>query len=392
MKKGSIYIHVPFCKTRCAYCSFFSSTNGMETKREYTDAVCLEAKERAIVDADGMEISSVYFGGGTPTQLPIENLERMMHALQANYRISEDAEVTFEANPDDITPTLIHQLRDLGANRISMGVQSFSDEVLSKISRRHTSRQAVKAVETTLQHGISNVSIDLIYGLPGQEHRQWQQDLNMAFSLGISHLSSYALSIEEGTALFQQKKRGDIREASEDDFLLMYGLLQDTAEHAGFQQYEISNFALPGFHSRHNSGYWNGQPYIGLGPAAHSYDGLRTRRWNAADLYAYTRFWKSREGNVKSPTPPPFDVEVLNDDELYDERVMTRLRTAQGMDLRELPDFRRDYLLHMSQPYVKKRLLEIIDGHLRFTRNGIFLSDTIMADLMWDSEAPSSCT
>ena len=381
MNNGSIYIHVPFCQSRCAYCSFYSTVCGQAEKEAYIAALCREAGQRSQQASAETTISSVYFGGGTPTCLPAEGIAEIMAVLHRNYQISQDAEITVEANPDDVTPAVVENLRRSGINRISMGVQSFNDEVLKSISRRHTARQAIEAVGIIQDNGISNVSIDLIYGLPTQDVERWAEDLTTAFSLEIKHLSSYALSIEPGTPLYQRKLRGEIEETPEEVFIEMYEMLRQSAEQAGFEQYEISNFSLPGYHSRHNSGYWSGQMYIGLGPSAHSFDGLHTRRWNSDSLTAYIDFWGNT--GASNHQQPPYTIENLSDDERYDEIVLTRLRTAQGLELAALPTFRQSYLLRMAEPYLQKNLLTFRDGFLCLTRSGIFISDAIIAELMW---------
>lgn len=381
MKDGSIYVHVPFCQTRCAYCSFYSTIGDEEEKAAYAAALCREAEGRSGEVAEGTTITSVYFGGGTPTCLSTDRLADIMASLRQHYPLSTEAEITVEANPDDVSMRVVDALRRMGVNRISMGVQSFDDGILESIGRRHTARQAIDAVGIIRGMGIDNVSIDLIYGLPAQDLTGWGRDLETAFSLGIRHLSGYSLSIEPGTPLYRRRLRGEIREAGEEAVLEMYDMLVRSAQQAGFEQYEISNFALPGFLSRHNSGYWLGRMYVGLGPSAHSFDGLRTRRCNADSLRAYREFWSgaSHLGGGK----PPFAFEHLSDDERYDEIVMTRLRTARGLALADLPTFRQRYLLRMAEPFLQRRLMTLHEGVLHLTRSGISIADAISAELMW---------
>lgn len=399
----SLYIHVPFCQKRCHYCSFYSTTFGKRERDLYCDALVNEMQERRTDDS----VSTVYFGGGTPSQLDAEELRRIFAALRANYHVAPDAEVTFECNPDDIVPdlqtgevmdddaeslgtTLLSLLKELGVNRISLGVQSFDDNMLSAINRRHNARQAIEAVEACHHAGIHNVSIDLIYGLPGQCMADWRRDVDKAMQLvgrdnGVKHVSSYCLSIEPGTHLYIMRAREDIIETEEETLSAMYDYLVKQATAAGMEHYEISNFALPGYESRHNSSYWRGVPYIGFGPGAHSYDGHNTRRWNLQQLSRY----------LQDPCNS-YEAEHLTEDELYDELIMTRLRTAAGLPLSIVDDHRRSYLLRQAHGYIKSGHLKLESTPqaeisprqearvLRLTHKGIFISDTIFADLMCD--------
>lgn len=387
----ALYIHVPFCQKRCYYCSFYSTTHGKRERDLYVQALLNEMQARPTDDL----ITTVYFGGGTPSQLDAEELTTIFHAIRENYHIATDAEITFECNPDDVTPELASLLSTLGVNRVSMGVQSFDDTMLTRINRRHTAAQAIDAIHTFHRAGIHNISIDLIYGLPGQTIEDFKRDVETAAHLAsgdrspdnlplITHLSSYCLSIEEGTHLYNMRERGEITETDEETTLTMYNTLVDLLKAAGFEHYEISNFALPNFHSRHNTSYWQGTPYTGFGPGAHSYDGHATRRWNRNDLHGY----------IADPLSS-YDDERLTPDELYDELIMTRLRTANGLPLATLSAERRTYLMRQARPYIATGALEIVpqkdtqtvppeEAFLRLTRKGIFISDTIFSDLMCD--------
>lgn len=380
----ALYIHVPFCQKRCHYCSFYSTTHGKTERDAYTKALITEMAHRS-TDAP---VGTVYFGGGTPSQLDADELTAIFEALHRYYRIAQEAEITFECNPDDIVPatplpySLPELLASLGVNRVSMGVQSFHTSLLQRINRRHSSRQALEAIDAIHGAGIHNVSIDLIYGLPGQTMDDWQSDVDTAVQLlttgKVSHLSSYCLSIEPGTHLYNMRTRGEISDAPEELTLQMYDYLVESMVRAGAEHYEISNFALPGYASRHNSSYWDGTPYIGLGPGAHSYDGVACRRWNLSDLHQY----------VQAPSTT-YDEERLTEDERYDELIMTRLRTAQGLKLEEVARDRRAYLLRQARPYVDSGLMAAEQEgdrvrRLRLTRAGISVSDAIFADLMCD--------
>lgn len=266
--KQGVYIHIPFCKSRCVYCDFYSTTQSEQSKDLFIEALANEVKARAHF-FDNNTIDTLYLGGGTPSTLGAESLSDIFNIVKDNFVLKPEAEVTIEVNPDDVTPTFADHLTKTGVNRVSMGVQTFNDDHLSFLHRRHSANQAISAIKTLRNAGIANISIDLIYGLPGQTLEQWQKDLDTAFSQNISHLSAYALIYEEGTALYNMREKGLVAEADEELSLEMFSALMNKAREAGFLHYEISNFSLPDLHSRHNSGYWNGMHYLGLGPGAH---------------------------------------------------------------------------------------------------------------------------
>lgn len=370
-KRGGIYIHVPFCQSRCIYCDFYSTTYGVEWKRSYLDALKREMQLRR-TETDAAHIPSLYIGGGTPSQLPPAMLQEMFRGIKENFRLLPDAEVTIEANPDDVTPAWIDALRQTPVNRISMGVQTFSDALLRLLNRRHSSQQAMDAVRLCREAGYTNISLDLIYGLPGQTLQDWQRDVQQILSLKTPHLSAYALSYEEGTALERMLQEGKVSEVSDELSWQMYEYLMNESAAAGMEHYEISNFAMPGMRSRHNSRYWDGSPYLGLGPGAHSYDGECRRRSNNTSLRDYTL----ATGDV------PHEVEVLTPDERYDELVMTRLRTSAGLPLNLLTPEQHDYCMQMAEGHIRRGDL-VQDGHvLRLSRKGIFISNSIISDLM----------
>lgn len=369
--EGGIYIHVPFCKSRCIYCDFYSTTLGMEWMSLYVDALCREMRLRAN-EIDVARAHSLYIGGGTPSQLPPHLLRKIFDAVKGIFTFSADAEITIEANPDDVTPMWLETLKATPVNRISMGVQTFSDEILRFLRRRHTARQALDAVSLCREYGYDNISLDLIYGLPGQSMEQWKEDVRQVLSLNVPHLSAYSLSFEEGTPLSRMQEEGTVSEVPDSLSWQMYEYLMVETEKAGMQHYEISNFSMPGMHSRHNSSYWYGKPYLGLGPGAHSYDGKRLRRANQSDLKPYV----SACGDV------PNTYEMLTDEELYDELVMTRLRTSQGLDLSLLSGNEREYCLSMAAKHVEKGLLVLADDNLRLSKEGIFVSNDIISDIM----------
>ena len=321
-------------------------------------------------------LHTIYFGGGTPSLLPDVALEEVMRTIRQLFRVADDAEVTLECNPDDVCAERVAQWRRMGVNRVSLGIQTFSDSLLRLLRRRHTAAEAERAVRTLAAGGIDNLSIDLIYGLPRQNAADFREDLQRAFDLPVKHLSSYALSVEEGTVLGQKVKSGELVPADEDTCVEEYNALLAAAEEAGFVHYEISNFALPGFHSRHNSGYWNGTPYLGVGPGAHSFDG-ECRRHNLPLLAEYLG---CEEGDV------PHTLERLDRTELINEMIFTSLRTRQGLDMELLAERFgqevKDETLRLARPHLAAGKLELQEGRLRLTKQGILVSDDIMSDLM----------
>lgn len=371
---AGIYVHIPFCQSRCIYCDFYSTTSGRDVMERYVRALEHEMvlRRHYII---GTCVHSIYIGGGTPSVLPVGLLTEVLAAIHRHFKVESDAEVTVEANPDDVTPAWLQALTQMGVSRISMGAQTFDDGLLRFLGRRHTAGQVVQAVADCRAAGIGDISIDLIYGLPGQTMEIWQHDVRSALSLDIQHLSAYALSYEDGTRLHRMLQSGQVSETDDETSWQMYSHLLAATRQAGFVHYEISNFALPGHQARHNSSYWQGTAYLGLGAGAHSYDGERSRRANLPDLHGYIRS-AADGGDV------PHEVERLGDDELYDEFVMTRLRTGTGIPLAELSPADRSYCLRMAAPHLAQGLLREEDGHLRLTPEGIFTSNDIISDLM----------
>ena len=367
---AGIYIHIPFCAKRCIYCGFFSTVRQEEAAR-YVKAVCRELELRAGYLADA-PVSTVYFGGGTPSRLTPQQLGQIISAIDSVIGLKNLQELTVECNPDDITPQFVTALRDLGVNRISMGVQTFNPELLSFLRRRHTATQALDAVRICRESGISNISIDLMYGLPGQTLDMFRDDLRIAISTGVQHISSYCLSYEENTPLLALRDQGKLIPADDDLCSQMFTLMCDTLRNGGYEHYEISNFCSPGFHSRHNSSYWDGTPYLGLGAGAHSYDG-RSRQWNPSDLDAYM------EG-VENDSPV-FEIEQLSDADLYNEKIMLGLRTARGIDLSALPQKDRLSLLESARKFLSDGSLSLDGDYLRIPESDMFVSDTIISSL-----------
>ena len=372
----SLYIHVPFCATRCVYCDFFSNTD-TRYKEPYLRAIEKEMELRGeYIDDDTLE--TIYLGGGTPSRLSGNDLERIFNAISRRFSITEGAEITLEANPDDIRPDYLSALRDLPINRISMGIQSFRPEDLRLLNRRHDREQAIRAVELCQAHGFTNLSIDLIYGLPGQTPEAWEENLRQAIRLGTPHLSAYHLTYEEGTALYKRLQAGQVEPVDEEVSVTLFHILTERMAEAGFQHYEISNFARPGFHARHNSAYWIGKPYLGLGPSAHSYN-RTSREWNVASLPLYLRGVESGQ--------PATERETLDLSTRYNDFIITGLRTMWGISLDKLRAEFGEALLAYCQkqalPYIQRGLLRQENDRLALSQAGILLSDGIMSELMY---------
>ena len=409
---AGIYIHIPFCRSRCIYCGFYSTT-ALDLRQRYVDALCREMEIRGtrkealdlwslatIGTQEGgkrndEEIETIYLGGGTPSQLTPSQLRQLFIYINKVYPLTSEREITIEVNPDDVTVEFAALLQQLPVNRVSMGIQTFDDQRLRFLHRRHTSRQAIEAVSILRAAGINNLSIDLMYGFPGETLSDWQSDIDSALALNVEHISAYCLMIEEGTPLHRMLKQhngdcplceqrselqGDCPQCvDEETERQMYYTLIDRLTAAGYEHYEISNFARPGFRSRHNSSYWNGTPYIGLGAAAHSYD-IRSRSWNIADINAYIKGIERGERLFKE--------ELLDSDTRYNDAVTVGLRTCEGIDLNALPKKYRDYCMKNARRYLDDGLLELsVVGNLtsptlHLTRRGLFVSDMVMSDLM----------
>lgn len=345
---------------------------------KYIDALLVEAAQRKN-ELNSETITTVYLGGGTPSLLSITQLSKLVNGFKKVFDFSDVEEFTIEVNPDDVTADYIQQAKSLGINRVSMGVQSFSDEDLRFINRRHTAKQATDAIHIIKKAGIDNISIDLIYGIPGQNIEIWKNNVDTAISLSVQHISAYTLMYEEGTRLSVMRSLGKITEVDDDVVAAMYDYLVSQLKLNGYIHYEISNFALPGFHSRHNSSYWNLTPYLGLGVAAHSFDGT-VRRYNPSNLKKYLD--ALGEGKLF------VEVENITQAEKYDEYVMLRLRTADGIDADELMHrFGEEYyqfFIEKAKPLVSEGTLINENGRYYIPENHIMISDNITCDLLWD--------
>ena len=373
---AGIYIHIPFCKQRCRYCAFYSSTL-YNIKEEYANAVCKElAMRKSYAGKDTIE--TIYFGGGTPSTLPTALLQNICNAIYAYYTVSDNAEITIECNPDDLTPEFLTELKQLPFNRISMGIQSFDNEQLKRLGRRHDAEKAREAVDNARAAGYNNISIDLMFALPGSTKESWQHDLENAIALKPDHLSAYNLMYEEGTPLYHALERGEFAELSEEENVEQFRMLIETMKDAGYRHYEISNFAMPGKESRHNSSYWNDTPYIGCGAAAHSYNGI-SREWNIANVKEYIKGIESGERN--------YEIEHLTEEERYNDTILTRLRTADGIPLawmkEKFSDRLNRYMLLAAEKQIEYGNLKKVNGSLSLTEKGIFISDAVIRELIY---------
>ena len=372
---AGIYLHIPFCKSRCIYCDFFTSTNETEMD-SYVQALCKEIVLRKDELAN-CSVKTIYFGGGTPSRLKRNHFEQIFEAINVNYKLSAEMEITIETNPDDLSHSYVNMLQDLPFNRISIGIQSFDDQELKFLSRRHDANGAIEAVRYCQEKGFYNISIDLMYGLPNQTLAIWKRNLQQAIELNIQHVSAYHLIYEEKTRLYSLLQAGKVNPIDEDSSLEMFGVLIDTLTKADFEHYEISAFAKQGFISQHNSSYWTGLKYLGFGPSAHSFDGEH-RWWNVSSLPKYI-------AGINNSTP---NVEMENIDHTtkYNEYIITGLRTSWGIDLNVLKinfgDELYDYFLKNAQRYFNLNYLKRESSNVTLTHKGIFISDGIMSDLM----------
>jgi putative coproporphyrinogen dehydrogenase len=324
------------------------------------------------------KIETVYFGGGTPSQLGEEDFQQIFKAIQKHYGLEDCREITLEANPDDLSKEYLQMLSALPFNRISMGIQTFDDATLKLLKRRHNARTATEAVRRCREAGYQNISIDLIYGLPGETKERWEKDLRQAISLNVEHISAYHLIYEEDTPIYNMLKQHQICEVDEDSSLEFFTLLIEYLQKAGYEHYEISNFCRPGYYSRHNASYWKGIPYLGCGPSAHSFNGT-TREWNISSI---DRYIKGIEEGQRV-----FETEYLGPTTRYNEFIITTMRTVWGTPIEKLKQLfgieMWEYCRKMATPYLKSGKLEEYEGALRLTREGIFISDSIMSDLLW---------
>jgi len=384
---SGIYIHIPFCKQACHYCDFHFSTS-MKKKDEMVLALVKEIEMRK-KEFENELVETIYFGGGTPSRMPIADLRLQLDAIYENYKVAENPEITLEANPDDLSEEYLIALSKIGINRLSIGIQSFFEEDLVMMNRAHNSQEAKKCLALATQY-FDNISLDLIYGIPNMSNEKWKQNIEMALSFGIPHISSYALTVEPKTALNKLIQNGKIDQPKDEVAEAHFQILVETLEANGFIHYELSNFGKENYFSKNNSAYWLGKKYIGIGPSAHSYDGV-SRSWNVSNNSIYL---KSLEENKL-----PNEIEILSKTDRYNEYIMTGLRTIWGVSLerieQEFGNEYLDYLHKQAQKFINDGLLEIVTSSdsafgrnciekiLKPTQKGKFLTDGIASDLFY---------
>ena len=372
---AGIYIHVPFCYSRCSYCDFYKTTN-QQFKDEYIKALCKEIKlYQSFLQKENIE--TLYFGGGTPSTLTISELKEIIDLINQFTPVNSIKELTLEVNPDDINDKYISDLVHLGVNRLSMGIQSFFDEHLRKMNRRHNSRQALQAIEIAKTNGIDNMSIDLIYGLPYMSFEEWKTNVQLAIESNVQHISAYHLTFEKGTLYYDYLKKGKLVEVPEESSVQQFDYLRDELTKAGFDHYEISNFSLPDLESQHNSNYWTGEKYLGLGPSAHSFDGSN-RRWNVRDVKRYIDNIEKNECF--------YETEELSSIDRYNELVMLGLRTQRGFKLALIESFSetiRQFFARELKKQQEQAKVIIKDGFCRVSADSKMITDRIISDFFF---------
>ena len=423
---AGIYIHIPFCNSKCAYCGFYSLPS-LKLKERFLEALKTEIEERKdylkqrshcgldphspslLENHHTPPINTIYLGGGTPSLLSIKEISALLHLIKETYPVGKDPEITLEANPDTLSFEYLEDLRRLGINRLSIGIQSFFDNDLKYLSRRHDSQHAQQCIDWAKQTGFENISIDLIYGLPTSNTEQWNKNLDIFFSYALPHFSAYALTLEPNAILTKQIEQGKVLPINEEDALRDYEILCQRATENGYLHYEISSFCRRGMHSKHNASYWFGTPYIGFGPSAHSFDGT-SRQWNVSSVEQYCKAFSStsrhcaERSNPEEEThhldcfvvPPPNDVkrvqvseiERLSPEQLYDEYVMLRLRTHWGIDLkwlkREMGERFSSYCERHAQPLVAQGKLSQTREFLYLNDQQMLFADGVAEELFWE--------
>jgi len=371
---AGIYIHIPFCRDACHYCDFHFTINYSKTV-EMVDAICREISLRKSY-LDQQKLNTIYFGGGTPSSLPVSKIDKIIESVYANHPVSDQPEITLEANPDDLDPDYLKNLKKTGINRLSIGIQSFFDEDLEWMNRTHNATQAKACIDLSQSAGITNLNVDLIYGLPGQTNERWINNINRIIELDVPHVSAYHLTYEPGTQLYYRRKKRMLEELNEDDSISQFQVLISLLNQAGLIHYEISNFAREGYFSKHNMGYWKQEPYIGIGPSAHSYNGI-SRQWNYPRNRSYIiSMNKNRDY---------FDIESLTTEKKFHEYIMTSLRTMWGADLeyikRNFGEMHYHHILEKSVQFITAGDMIREANKITLTDKGRLISDFIIQDL-----------
>jgi len=368
---AGIYLHIPFCKQACHYCNFHFTTS-LHYKNDFIKALLKEIEIRSNYPGNDV-IETIYFGGGTPSLCTIDEIKAIFLKINSFYKISSNAEITLEANPDDITEELLAAWKETGINRLSIGIQSFFDEDLAWMNRAHTAQQALENLQLAKKY-FENITIDLIYGTPQMTIDKWEQNIKTALALDIPHLSCYALTVEPKTTLEKLIKLKKTENINPDNQSEQFSFLMHWLGKSGFEHYEISNFAKPGWRSRHNSAYWQGEKYIGFGPSAHSYD-KKNRQWNISNNNIYI---ESLQKGIL-----PFEIEELTDTQKLNEYIMTSIRTSEGLMLNNIIGTSASQLLVLSKKYINSGLMKFENNSLILTNEGKLLADGIAADLFF---------
>jgi oxygen-independent coproporphyrinogen-3 oxidase len=372
---AGIYIHIPFCRQKCYYCDFYKTVNTSQSKR-FLSVLKDEAKVRKNYILNE-PVETIYFGGGTPSVLTAPELADLLRFFKNEFKVNSDAEITFEANPDDLNVDYLKGIKDAGVNRLSIGIQSFQNKHLEKMNRRHNSVQAIQAIEDAEKIGFANLSVDLIYGLPGLTESEWIESLNTVFRLPVQHLSAYHLTYHEGTPFYTWLKKGTLKELKEMESVRQFNILLDLASKNNYEQYEISNFAKNEMYSKHNTSYWMGKKYLGLGPSAHSFNGV-SRRWNVSNVESYLKAFEKDTDY--------FEQEILSQKDKFNEHVLTRIRTKWGVSLEFINQSfgaeMKNYLLKQIEKYRQQETIILENGIVTLSKEGLFISDEIMVDLM----------
>lgn len=370
---AGIYIHIPFCKQACHYCDFHFSTS-LKKKDELVNALTKELELRKD-EFKNTTVETIYFGGGTPSLLTNEELQFIIDAVYKNYKVTEQPEITLEANPDDLSKDRIIALSKSKINRLSVGIQSFFEDDLKLMNRAHNANEAIACLEEATKH-FDNISLDLIYGIPGASNAQWIKNIEMALSFNVPHISSYALTVEPKTALASFIKKGVIDDVNDEQAHEQFHILKEKLEASGFVHYELSNFGKDRYFSKNNSAYWQGKSYLGIGPSAHSFNGTQ-RGWNVRNNSKYIK-------NIET-NQLPIEIETLTQTDQYNEYIMTGLRTIWGVSIKKVEkDFSllyKDYLIEQAEVFINQQLLYIDKAHLRVTKKGQFLCDGIASEL-----------
>ncbi|MBI9034565.1 MAG: radical SAM family heme chaperone HemW [Bacteroidales bacterium] len=371
---AGIYLHIPFCRKKCHYCNFYSSAS-WKNKDAFVSALLQEIEIQKDY-LQGESIKTIYFGGGTPSVLSKKELDLIFDQLNRTFEIEENAEITLEANPDDLSEEKLIELSKTRVNRLSIGVQSFNDRDLKILNRAHDSQRAIQVINNARKYGFDNLTIDLIYGIQGASNEVWGNNLNTVFELNIPHISCYSLTVEPKTPLENLIRKGKMPNVDEEQAIAQFEYLLEQMEAKGYQHYEISNFSKPGMHSRHNTAYWFGEKYLGLGPSAHSFDG-NSRQWNVSNTSSYIS--NILKGDLI------FEKEELSEDLRYNEYVMTSLRTMWGIDLDYLEvNFgatRFGYCLKVARRYHDEQKIDFCNQKICLTKKGKLFADQIAAEM-----------